>query len=129
MNTKLEALIEVLQTLDTDKEVLDTLILDYYNTQNITEFEGEHTYRVFTQRELDDELYNFAELKVEEDIESLVELVDRRNAELFYLTNNINSETAVDYKLGQIDVEDFAANNDLEFILEHNGYFIFEVIL
>ncbi len=62
MGTKLEALISVLTEQQEEQDILDKLVLDYFNKQYESEFvAGEEIYEVLDTRDKKDQLYDIAE--------------------------------------------------------------------
>jgi hypothetical protein len=62
MGTKLEALISVLTEQQEEQDILDKLVLDYFNKQYESEFvAGEEIYEVLDSRDKKDQLYDIAE--------------------------------------------------------------------
>jgi len=61
--TRLEGLIEVLKENDFDNKVIDELILKYYSTQDdITFYSEGYTFKVYTNDEMEDNLYEIADV-------------------------------------------------------------------
>lgn len=62
MGTKLESLVEVLTRTGTSQEIIDQLILNYFDDQYADSFETVNdTYEVLTEQEKDRALYDIAE--------------------------------------------------------------------
>lgn len=127
MSTKLEVLVEVLREIGTEDEEINALILNYFENQNSKEFEtSELTYTVLSQREIEDELYEVAENKYFDVIESLEDSAYRgRNTSLALLVlKHISEEDATQAIAEGLDYkEEFCVS----LVAEHYPYYIYSV--
>ena len=125
--SKLETLIVVLQASDAEKEIIDNLILDYYNDQNNDYFiTDDKDYKVFTQTEIEDILYEIAESKCDDNIYSLEEFIGGSKFwEIRGALDYINKESYIEKILQSLITLDIEENLEMSFLIEEDGYQIF----
>lgn len=109
MGTKLESLIQVLTDEGTEKEVLDKLVLDYFNRQYIDSFEtADQTYEVLTQTEKEEQLYDIAEglfYDYEYELERLAARSDNPS-HLRVLIDSLDERIGIERIIEVLDFED-----------------------
>jgi len=115
MGTKLESLIKVLTDEGTEQDILDKLVLDYFNKQYVADFEtSDAVYEVITQKEKEDQLYDIAEglfYDYQRELERLAERSDNRS-HLNALIESLDEREGIAVLIDNLDFED-ELNKDL----------------
>lgn len=124
--SKLETLVTVLQVAETEKEIIDQLILNYYSKPNASVFEtSNNNYRVLDQHEMESILEEIADQKFESVLEDMKGILYRKPYIYFQFLDLIDHYEATKLILEDLDKDDVAEYFEQEFIIEENGYFIF----
>lgn len=110
MATKLDSLIVVLVEEGMEKKELDQIIIDFFQNQDTSEFETEEgIYKVLTDREIEDELYDVAEIKfydAENELDNMSYGSNLGGIVLGYLIKAIDRDTAIEHIVEDLDYEE-----------------------
>lgn len=122
--TKLEALVEHLRSVGTDEEIIEDLIVKYFNNQYSTTFSANNEYEVYTNREYDDLLMEVAENHVSEIYNDLEDYAYSRSDKHVRVMRSIRESVAVEQIFDMLDSRDFEIYFEKTVISDETDYII-----
>lgn len=127
MNSKLETLVTALQVEGYTKESIDSLILEYYNTPNESEFTLDGTtFEVLTNDEREDQLNTLADNRYEEDVQNIIRLCNRHGfSYLEEFMDHLDRYECVKLVREDLNDKDLTEDNDKSFLISDNNYWIY----
>lgn len=131
MDTKLEALVDFLRERKVEKEVIEKLIVDNFNSQNLSHYNtGYSSYEIFTFKEKDQLVTDMAMDLADDDIRYVSNLIKTYSNEkrLSLFTKSIDIEDYVDLIESDISDEEFNEYYSYQYMDGDRGYYIYMLI-